>query len=162
MILGHGDIASVLVDREGFCFFASGVSNSGETRASEYNREYTLLLSQNPDLHLVYFSSLCVFYANTRYAEHKKFMEDMVRRFFSSHTIIRLGNITWGVNPHTLINHLRAQRRAGLPLDIQDTTRYVVDLGEFLHWMSLIPEWNCEMNITGRRMSIRQIVDELV
>ena len=162
MIIGHGDIASVLPDRDGFIFFASGVSNSQETRESEYDREDALLKKQDSSQHLVYFSSLCVFYARTRYAEHKRYMEQMVRQRFAHYAILRLGNITWGVNPHTIINHLREQRRSGQILNIQDTYRYVVDLGEFLHWVNLIPPWSCEMNITGRRMTVRQIVDELV
>ena len=162
MIVGHGDIASVLSDREGFTFFASGVSNSRETRETEYQREIDLLLSQNKSQHLVYFSSLCIFYSDSRYAWHKRTVENSVKVHFEHYTIMRLGNITWGTNPHTLINHLREQRRRGEILEIQDTYRYIMDLGEFLHWVSLIPEWNCEMNITGRRMSVRQIVDELV
>lgn len=46
MILGNGDIASALrpVDRPDRLFFASGVSNSSETRLSEFNRERDLLL----------------------------------------------------------------------------------------------------------------------
>jgi|SRR3990172_1863954 len=162
MIIGHGDIASVLVDREGFTFFASGISNSQEMRENEYNREYNLLMKQDINSHLVYFSSLCIFYAHTRYAEHKRYMELEIKYHFPHYTILRLGNITWGVNPHTLINHLREQRRSGQVLEIRDTYRYIVDQGEFLHWVSLIPEWSCEMNITGRRMTVRQIVDELV
>ena len=36
MIIGNGDIASVLNDREGAIFFVSGVSNSNEIRESEF------------------------------------------------------------------------------------------------------------------------------
>ncbi len=162
MIIGNGDIASVLPDRDGWIFFASGVSNSQEMRESEYEREIGLLLEQEHGPHLVYFSSLCVFYANTRYAVHKRMMEELVKKHFGPYTVMRLGNIAWGVNPHTIINHFREQRRAGQILNIQDTYRYIVDLGEFLHWVALIPPWSCEMNVTGRRMTIRQIVDELV
>lgn len=162
MIIGHGDLASVLVDRPDRCYFASGVSNSQETRESEYQREKNLLMGQPLDAHLVYFSSLSVFYADTRYAKHKRQMEKLVRYMFRSYTIVRLGNISWGTNPHTLLNHLRARAAAGLALDIQDTYRYVIDKPEFLHWMGLIPAWPCEMNLPGRRMTVRQIVDEFV
>ena len=47
MITGSGDIASVLPNREDLHFFASGVSNSQETRESEYEREEDLLLEQD-------------------------------------------------------------------------------------------------------------------
>ena len=38
MIIGKGDIASILIDREDVIFFASGVSNSSEIRQSEFER----------------------------------------------------------------------------------------------------------------------------
>jgi len=53
-IVGSGDIASVLKDRDGFIFFASGVSNSQETRESEYQREKDLLMIQDKGKHIVY------------------------------------------------------------------------------------------------------------
>src|SRR5690348_8531191 len=126
-IVGHGDIARVLTPRDGFTYFASGVSNSQETDESAYQREYRLLLCQDREKHLVYFSSLSVLYSDSRYAKHKRLMERTVRDTFRGHTIVRLGNITWGDNPHTLINFLRGQQERGEPMDIQDTYRYVVD-----------------------------------
>ena len=39
---------------------------------------------------------------------------------------------------------------------------YICDKDEFLHWMDLIPEWPCEMNIVGRRMKVKDIVKEFV
>jgi len=39
MIVGSGDVASVLKDREDRVYFASGVSNSSETDESEYQRK---------------------------------------------------------------------------------------------------------------------------
>ena len=47
MIIGRGDIASVLNDREGATFFVSGVSNSNEIRESEFMREIELLDKQD-------------------------------------------------------------------------------------------------------------------
>ena len=162
MIIGHGDIASVLVDRKGWIFFASGVSNSGETRESEYQREIDLLMKQNKNKHIVYFGSLSIFYNDTRYTRHKKYMEELIRKSFKHYTIIRMGNITWGKNPHTIINFLRNRYKLGKPLEIQDTYRYIVEKDEFLHWINLIPEWPCEMNITGQRLKISRIVKKYV
>ena len=158
MIVGRGDIASVLVDREDWYFFASGVSNSQETRESEYNRELELLLKQDKSKHLVYFSSLCIFYSDSRYALHKRFMEAAIKIIFKKYTIIRLGNITWGDNPHTLINFFINKIRKNEMCEIHDVYRYVVEEDEFLHWMDKIPEWNCEMNITGTPMKVLEIV----
>lgn len=160
MIVGNGDIASALreVDRDDTVFFASGVSNSAETRESEFQRETDLLLKfQDDDRRLVYFSSLCVFYADTLYARHKKHMERMVKHI-PMHTIIRLGNITWGDNPYTIINFFRNKIRNKEIITIRDEYRYIIDKDEFVHWIKMIPQWNCEMNITGNRMKISDIV----
>lgn len=164
MIIGNGDIASVLTDNDDLLYFASGVSNSKETRGSEFRREKQLLFqtaSANIDKRIVYFGSLAIFYSDTPYARHKRQMEACVK-LFPRYTIVRLGNITWGTNPHTLINYMRQQKLEGKPLDIQDTFRYIIDLEEFLYWVNLIPDWNCEMNLTGHRMTIREIVNQYV
>lgn len=101
MIIGHGDIASVLPDKKDLLFFASGVSNSQETRESEYTREKNLLKEQDRKSHLVYISTLAVFYGSSRYVKHKREMEELIKQEFSRYTIIRIGNITWGTNSHT-------------------------------------------------------------
>lgn len=165
MIIGNGDIAQALkllpkkTGRRNWIYFASGVSNSKEIRESEYQREKALLSKQNKLSHLVYFGSLALFYnPETRYAHHKKEMEELVKKHFKNYTIVRLGNITWGKNPHTLINYFRNQKKTGQKLKILDTYRYLVDKKEFLHWIAMIPEWNCEMNITGTKMKVSEIV----
>lgn len=160
MIVGNGDIASVLPSKKDRLFFASGVSNSREKRESQYTREKNLLLKQDRTAHIVYFSTLSVLYGDTRYVKHKREMETLIKQEFPRYAIFRLGNITWGTNPHTLINYLRQQLKEGKTLKIQDTYRYIIDKDEFLHWIGLIPDWSCEMNITGRRMKVREIVDE--
>jgi hypothetical protein len=161
MIIGNGDIASVLTDREDFIWFASGVSNSQETRSAEFRREKDLLFTfaDDTEKRLVYFSTLSVFYKDSPYTRHKRRMEQYVK-MFPKHTIIRIGNIDWGTNPHTIINHFREQKARGLPLDIQDAYRYVTDKNEFLYWLNLIPTFNCEINIPGKRMTIKEIVNE--
>lgn len=161
MIIGDGNIASAIIDREGLLFFASGVSNSSETRESEYQREKDLLLAQDRSEHLVYFGSLAIFYSQTRYARHKKEMESLVKENFERYTIMRLGNILWDTNPHTIINYFRNRRKEGEPLRIEEGYRYIIDKDEFQHWLGMIPlEFSCEMNVTGRRMTIKEIAEE--
>lgn len=161
MIIGNGDVASVLSDNDSLLYFASGVSNSREVRESEYQREVDLLEAQDHNKHIVYFSSICIFYSDGRYAQHKKQMESLVKKF-KTYTIIRLGNISWGVNPNTIINYLSNRYKNGEPLLIQDTYRYVVDKEEFLYWIGMIPEWSCEMNVIGNRMTVTDIVKRFV
>lgn len=163
-IVGHGDIAQVLqdVDKD-VLFFASGVSNSLETRESEYQREKDLLSVQDDSRRIVYFGSLSIFYDDTRYAQHKREMEQLVREHFPQHCIFRIGNITWGENPHTLINTLRTRVDNQEPILIRDVDRYVVELDEFLHWIDLIPEdFNCDINVPGNRLKVREIVKRYV
>lgn len=162
MIIGKGDIASALKDRKDLLFFASGVSNSRERRESEYSREKRLLLSQKRSKHIVYFGSLCIFYSKTRYARHKKEMEDLVKKNFRHYTIIRMGNITWGKNPHTLVNYFRSRVKSGKAVKLKDAYRYMIDRDEMLHWLDLIPEWNSEMNITGSRLKVAEIFNRYV
>lgn len=160
-IIGNGDIASALPEQDRLLFFASGVSNSQETRKSEYQREFDLLRSQvGTDLRLVYFSSLSIFYKDSRYTQHKRLMESVVKECFPHYTIIRLGNITWGDNPHTIINFFRNRLERGEPIEVRDEYRYITDREEFLHWINLIPDFNCEMNIPGRRMKVAEVVEQ--
>jgi len=161
-IIGNGDIAMALreggVDRDDLLFFAAGVSNSRETRESEYAREVRLFQAQDQRHHIVYFSSLCIFYSNSRYARHKRQMENLIQDWKANTAVLRMGNITWGNNPTTLINYLRAHPEA----PIRDEWRYIVDKEEFWHWMRLIPFFNCEMNIPGRRLKVADIYREFV
>lgn len=158
MIVGRGDIASVLIDRPNVTFFVSGVSNSRETRDSEFTREYELLLDQSRRRHIVYVSTLAVYYGDSPYVEHKRRMEKVVRSSFRSYTIFRIGNITWGKNPHTLINYLRSHPNA----EVQLVHRYLIDKAEFLHWVSMAPIGvNSEMNITGKLTWVPDLVKQI-
>lgn len=158
MIIGNGDIASVLTDRDDLVFFASGVSDSQETDEAEYRREIALLSRQDRNKRLVYFSSLSVFYSESRYADHKRAMEATIKKYSKYYCIIRLGNIDWGSNPHTLINYLRAHPDA----EIQDTYRFIISKEEFLLWINMIPPWNVELNITGRMMTVKEVYERYV
>lgn len=160
MIIGHGDIAGAILDRLDRLYFASGVSDSMGALEPDYARERALLAEQDRAAHLVYFSSLCIHTATTRYAEHKREMEQLVRVWWPAHTIIRIGNITWGTNKHTLINHLRAQYLAGQPVDLQDVYRYPIDMAEFRECLRL--EVGGTIDLIARRMTVREIYEEYV
>ena len=153
MIIGTGDIASVLPDRDDLLFFASGVSDSSCTDLNEFSREKRLLLSQPNNKRLVYFSSLSIHYKDSMYTKHKKEVEHLVKLAFPDYCIIRLGNIDWGTNPNTIINYFKNNPTA----EIRDEFRYIINKEDFLHWIDLIPNFNTEMNLTGQRMSIQQI-----
>lgn len=158
MIVGNGDIASVLPDTKDFLFFACGVSNSQCLDEAEYQREINLLLEQPRAAHIVYFSSLGVLDGNSRYYRHKRDMEIMVKTNFPNNTIVRLGNISFGDNPNTLINYLKAHPNA----DIKDEYRYICSKEELIYWVNKIPSFNCELSIIGERLKVKEIYDTYV
>jgi len=129
MIVGKGDIASVLNDREGTIFFASGVSNSNETRDSEFMREIELLDKQDRSKCIFYFSSITLddMSKNSQYLQHKRSMELLVKSNFENYNIIRIGNITWGSNPNTFINYIKNKKSKGESVEIKDEYKYVID-----------------------------------
>ena len=88
-------------------------------------------------------------------------MEKLVKKNFKHYTIIRMGNITWGKNPHTLINHFKNLIKNKEKIEIWDTHRYLINKKEFSHWINLIPEWNCEMNLTGTKLLVGEIVKQI-
>lgn len=159
MIVGNGDIASAIIDRPDVTFFASGVSNSKCYDIEQYKREHALLGEQTRSMHFVYFSSLCVYYNyGTLYARHKKSMEIRVSQIFPSYTIVRLGNISWGKNPNTLINYFKAHPEA----DIQKVYRHIVEKDEFQYWLGMMFVGGQDtMNIPGRMVWVPDLVKEI-
>lgn len=157
MIIGNGDIAQAIIDQPDKLFFASGVSNSQCTDWNEFNRERKLLMQQGKYNHLVYFSSLSIYYNSNQYTSHKILMEKLIRENFHTYTIVRLGNITWGNNPNTLINYLTEKISNNEPYETRDVERYIIDKDEFQHWVGMIPSFSTEMNITGQRMNVKYI-----
>lgn len=162
MIVGNGDIARTLIeggiDREDIVFFASGVSKSTETDKEVYHQEEQRIRLLSPHKHWVYFSSLCIYYSDTVYAHHKRSIEQLLQTQCNRCTIVRLGNITWGNNPHTIINFFKAEHAAGRTPELQDTYRYLVTKDEFIHWMKLIPVGvKNEMNIPGEMVHVKEI-----
>lgn len=115
MIVGNGLIANLFRndDRENVVFFASGVSNSLETRRDEFLREETLVLKtleENPEKIFIYFST-CSIYDSSKndsaYVIHKLKIERLVEDYAKNYLILRVSNVVGkGGNPNLLINYL--------------------------------------------------------
>ncbi|BAP29229.1 uncharacterized protein CHSO_0192 [Chryseobacterium sp. StRB126] len=153
MIIGNGIIANAVksYDREDIIFFASGVSNSLETRASEFERESSLLKTvyeDNREKKLIYFSTLSIHdqsKQNSPYVIHKKEIENYIENNIGNYLILRIGNIVGkGGNPNTLFNFLKTQignnnkftlhlKARRLLLDIDDICRFVESQGLQAH-----------------------------
>jgi hypothetical protein len=162
MIIGNGSIANVLKDNNDLVFFASGVSNSTCVDENEYEREFNLLKTISKDKHIVYFSNLGVYYKKDRYTDHKIEIEEYIRNNFKYYTIVRIEVCEWVKTPNTILNVFKSQLSKGIEPNVQNTTRYVLSLDEFLYWVNLIkPFTKNEMNILGRKLTIEQIVTEI-
>jgi hypothetical protein len=162
MIIGKGSVASVLEDRDDLVFFASGVSNSSCIDEKEYEREFNLLKTVPTDKHVVYFSNLGIYYKQDRYTQHKRDVEEYIRNNYTSYTIVRIEVCEWVKTPNTILNVFKRQLAEGIEPKIQDTTRYVLSLDEFLYWVRMIQSGvRNEMNVLGRKLTIAQIVDEI-
>jgi nucleoside-diphosphate-sugar epimerase len=145
MIIGNGMIANAVksYDRNDTVFFASGVSNSLETRAAEFEREFSLLKSvyeENKEKKLVYFSTLSIHdqsKQDSAYVIHKKSVENYIENNADSFLILRVGNVVGkGGNPNTLFNFLKTQiagkkefslhlKARRLLLDIEDISKFL-------------------------------------
>lgn len=148
IIEGAGDIASILKLREGALFFASGVSNSQCTDEEQFKREKHLLLSQPKDLCIFYFSTISIYTKDSPYTTHKKAMEQIIRSNWNHYNILRLGNITFGKNPNTFINYVRARKAAGEPYILLDDWRWVIDEEGLLLLTNNLPlKGQNEMNV---------------
>lgn len=145
MIIGNGLIANSLknIDTEDHLYFASGVSNSLETRSSEFEREFSLLknnVTSHKENKLFYFSTLSVNDLSKQqspYVLHKLEIENFIKENCKNYIILRIGNIVGnGGNPNTLFNFLKTQIMHGnnfmlhqkarrLLLDIDDITKFL-------------------------------------
>jgi UDP-2-acetamido-2,6-beta-L-arabino-hexul-4-ose reductase len=162
MIIGNGNIAKSLKDRFDVNFFASGVSDSSCVDENEYEREFNLIKKQDKDIHFVYFSNLGIYYKNDRYTKHKITVENFIREYFTSYTIVRIEVCEWVNNKTTILNVFKEKIKNNEHIEIKDTTRYVLSLEEFLYWIDLIPVGGKnEMNILGRKMKISEIIEEI-
>jgi hypothetical protein len=163
MIVGKGDIGTILQDREGALFFASGVSNSQETSKYQFEREIKLFSQQPTDVCVFYFSTLSIYFKNSPYVQHKKHMEQLIRDRYENYNIIRIGNITFGDNPNTFINYFRRMIAQDKPYKVLDEYRYLIDKDELLLLTNNLPlTGRNEINVTGRIVKVQEVVNELL
>lgn len=159
MIVGTGDIANVIKDREGALFFASGVSNSRCEDRELFRREKQLLLSQPKKLCLFYFGTISMYYNSNMYTKHKEAMERLIRSNWNNYNIIRLGNITWGKNPNTFLNYLKGKKKAGESFELIDEYRYMIDKDQLRLLTQCLPlTGQNEINVFGKMAKPKDLI----
>ena len=139
MVVGDGLVASAFAefrDDDEYVIFASGVSNSQETEASEYQREFDLLKSHlRSDACLVYFSTASIAdqsRAHSHYIQHKIDIEAFIAEQASDYVIFRLPIVVGrSRNPHTLTNYLHNAIKEGNPINVYTKAiRYLIDIDD--------------------------------
>jgi hypothetical protein len=163
MIIGGGDIASIVNDRDGAIFFLSGVSNSNETRNSEFIREIELLEKQDKHKCLFYLSSISLDDVhkvdNNLYLQHKKNMESLIKANFENYNIIRIGNISWGSNPNTFINYIKGKLNNGEPVEIRDEYKYMIDKEQLVLLTDNLPLiGQNQISVFGRMAKVKELI----
>lgn len=146
MIIGNGILANAFLnfDDENVIIFASGVSNSLETRASEFTRELDLLnstIEKYPNKKLIYFSTCSIYDSSkteSHYVLHKLNMEKTISESCTEYTIFRIGNaVGKGGNTNTLINYLKNSIESGKTIQIHNKAKRVFigvdDVALFIH-----------------------------
>ncbi|SUX46934.1 NAD-dependent epimerase/dehydratase family protein [Chryseobacterium indoltheticum] len=140
MIVGNGLIASLFVDNddENVIFFASGVSNSLETRVEEFLREENLIkntISENTDKVFVYFST-CSIYDSSKtgsdYVLHKLKMEQLIKKSCPQFLILRVSNaVGKGGNPNLLMNYIVKAVKNDETINVHtQATRNLIDVDD--------------------------------
>jgi nucleoside-diphosphate-sugar epimerase len=125
-IIGNGMIAKSFGDytfSKNCLLIAAGVSNSLETRFTEFQREENLIreaISHHPDRQLIYFSTCSIFQlSKTPYIAHKLNMEKIIAEKSTSHLIFRLPQAVGVVKNSTLVSFLVTEILKGGNIAIQ-------------------------------------------
>jgi len=149
LIIGDGMLASMFIDYKNsnnIIIFASGVSNSSETREKEFLREKTLVentLKNYRDKLFIYFSSCSLDdpqLSNTPYHIHKRNMEQLIKEISNYYIIFRVPNIIGrGGNKNTIINFLFNKIKQEEVFDLWiNATRNIVDIEDLYKIVSYI------------------------
>jgi nucleoside-diphosphate-sugar epimerase len=139
MIVGNGLLAQAFApaftDDPNVIVYASGVSNSRETRAEAFLREREMLTATLAQEKLTLYFSTCSLHdlelENSPYVKHKMEMENLVRdspRF----AIFRLPQVVGKTsNPNTLTNYLYRQITTETPFQVWlHATRNLIDVSD--------------------------------
>lgn len=147
MIIGNGLIATSLknIDAKNTLFFASGVSNSLETRSSEFEREFSLLknsIIDHPEKKLIYFSTLSIndqSKQDSLYVLHKLLIENYIKNNCETYLILRIGNIVGqGGNPNTLFNFLKTHINNHSQFTLHNKARrLLIDIDDIAKFLGL-------------------------
>jgi nucleoside-diphosphate-sugar epimerase len=173
MIIGKGLIAKAFEkynDNDNVIIFSSGVSNSSETRESEFEREESLLkehLSLNKKL--IYFSTVSVVDGSLKspYINHKVKMEKLISDNHSNYLIFRLPIVVGNnANNITFFNSLKDKINNNEDLKVFNVSRYLIDIDDLSETLPMLiddlSEKNKTLNICFDNFSsVKEIIERM-
>lgn len=157
MIFGKGLVAQSFKkykNNKKFILFASGVSNSQETRKFKYDREIKLLkkvlFNKKKDQIFIYFSSCSIFdpaKKKSLYVKHKLKIENIIQNY-SNYYIFRLPILIGkSSNNFTLINNLVYKLKNNKKIQVLfNARRNVIDILDAVKIIDLILKKNRDIN----------------
>jgi nucleoside-diphosphate-sugar epimerase len=173
VVVGHGMMArafSAFAGDAGVLIYASGVSDSGETRPDAFRRESGLLQrtrADHPDALLVYFGTCSVDDPDRRdtpYVRHKLEMESQIRSSPGPWMVLRLPlAVGPGRRGKTLANFLYDRIIHGRAFDVwAHSTRYPIDVEDAYRIASRLIEdrsmWRRTVNVALRAYKVLDFV----
>lgn len=174
LIIGSGLIAKSFIDvafEVNTLVFASGVSNSQETRATEFQREADLfdhVINRNPGFHVLYCSTCSIDSVTTSpYIAHKLSMEQRVRRMAESFHIFRLPQLVGLVKNKTLVSYFVDAILHDRVLIVQSkAARNLLDVTDFARIAKLIVNQRVGINTvqniaSANNVQVLDIVEEI-
>lgn len=173
MVVGGGMIAkafSAFISDTGTVIFASGVSNSLESRNEAFAREKTLLRrvrEENPGKLMVYFGTCSVDDPDKRdtpYVRHKLEMECLLKKSIGPWMVLRLPLAIGPIHhSNTLAQYLYERILNEQPFEVWErATRYPIDVEDIFRISALFIEqrtfWNQHINLAIRPYKILDFV----
>lgn len=156
MVVGNGLIAksfSIFREDNNIIIFASGVSNSKSTEISDFERERKLILSQDKNKKIIYFSTYSISDDSLRneYIRHKINMESLVENNFEDWLILRLPTVVgYGGNDNNFFNYISNRLKKNLPITIYENTyRSLLDVDDLLPLLK-----NIIYNVSNQKIDV--------
>lgn len=173
MVIGTGLIAkkfSNFIKNKEVLIFASGVSNSTESDAKQFLREFDLLkktIASNPKVQLVYFSTLSIedpLVKKRPYIHHKLALEKYIKENCNHFLICRVSNVVGqNGNSNTIINYLVRNIKSQEKIEIwKDAERNIIDIDDVKYIIEELLNRNVSNKVVTVAMSKNISVVDIV
>lgn len=171
MVIGNGMMAKQFAkyqNNSNVIIFASGVSNSKETKLIEFEREFNLLqktVSDNSEKYFVYFGTISMYDPMAKespYVLHKLALEKYITENCKLYNIFRVSQVIGRANNATLVNFIVNNIINDKEFDVwEHTTRNLIalnDVYKIIDYM-LMNNINCNQIINVANSHNISVVD---